>query len=82
MTNLLLVLVLVLLVPVFAVSVAQGIRMWKKEAERVSDARVQAAMDEAAAAEAEQGRRMDDGFNALMTYSVKLGRGRATGGEP
>lgn len=82
MTDMLLVLVLVLLVPVFAVSVAQGFRMWKKDMERDGDARVQAAMDEAAAAEAEQGRRMDDGFNALMTYSVTLGRGRTTGGEP
>ena len=28
------------------------------------------------------GRAMDEGFDALMRYEVKLGRGKTTGGEP
>lgn len=30
----------------------------------------------------ERGRAMDEGFDAIMRYSVSLGRGRTTGGEP
>lgn len=32
--------------------------------------------------EARRGRQMDEGFDNLMTYTVKLGHGRETGGEP
>lgn len=82
MTNMLLFAVLTMLVPVFAVSVVLAVRMWKPAVERGNEERVQAALDDAAETEAERSRRMDDGFNALMTYSVKLGHGRMTGGEP
>ena len=30
----------------------------------------------------DRGRAMDEGFDAIMRYSVNLGRGRTTGGEP
>lgn len=79
MTDILLVLVLALLIPTFALSVRLSIRLWRQE---TTVPHTEPAMDEEAKAEAEQGRRMDDGFNALMTYSVKLGRGRTSGGEP
>lgn len=51
---------------------------WEKEAE----AHVQDAMDEAAEAEARRSREMDEGFDNVMGYTVNLGRGRSTGGEP
>lgn len=79
MTDILLVLVLALLIPTFALSVRLSIRLWQQE---TTVPHTEPAMDEEAKAEAEQGRMMDDGFNALMTYSVKLGRGRTSGGEP
>ena len=30
----------------------------------------------------DRGRAMDEGFDNIMRYSVNLGRGRSTGGEP
>ena len=30
----------------------------------------------------DRGRAMDEGFDAIMRYTVNLGRGRTTGGEP
>ena len=33
-------------------------------------------------AEERRSREMDEGFDNLMGYTVKLGRGRSTGGEP
>ena len=30
----------------------------------------------------DRGHAMDEGFDAIMRYSVSLGRGRTTGGEP
>lgn len=78
MTEALLILVSVLLAPVSALAVVFLVRL-RREMPRGSE---RAAMNEAEKAAAEEGRRMDDGFNALMTYSVKLGRGRVSGGEP
>ena len=37
---------------------------------------------EAAEAEARRSREMDEGFDNVMGYTVNLGRGRSTGGEP
>lgn len=38
--------------------------------------------DEAAEDETRRSRQMDEGFDNLMSYSVKIGHGRVTGGEP
>ena len=43
-------------------------RMTRSDRERKADDKVQEAMDE--------------GFDNVMSYSVKLGRGKTTGGEP
>ena len=58
------------------------LRLTRSDRERKADDRVQEAMDEAAEAEARRSRAMDEGFDNVMSYSVKLGRGRTTGGEP
>ena len=39
-------------------------------------------MDEAAEEEARRSRSMNEGFENLMQYEVRLGRGKTTGGEP
>lgn len=78
MTEILLVLVLVLLVPVFALSVVLSARLWRQE--KLQDRKCQE--QEEAPDKAEEDRSMDEGFSNLMTYSVKLGRGRTSGGEP
>ena len=57
-------------------------RVTRSDRERKADDKVQEAMDEAAEAEARRSRAMDEGFDNVMSYSVKLGRGRTTGGEP
>ena len=57
-------------------------RMTRSDRERKADDKVQEAMDEAAEAEARRSREMDEGFDNVMGYTVKLGRGRSTGGEP
>lgn len=54
-------------------------RIWRREQEQSNERRVQTALDEAAE---EESRRMDEGFENLMNYTVKLGRGVETGGEP
>ena len=56
-------------------------------AERRLDQRVEAAVreeryrDEADEREARQSRAMEEGIENLMTFEVKLGRGRTSGGE-
>ena len=56
-------------------------RVTRSDRERKADDKVQEAMDEAAEAEARRSRAMDEGFDNVMSYSVKLGRGKTTGGE-
>ena len=58
------------------------LRLTRGDRERKADDRVQEAMDEAAEADARRSRDMDEGFDNLMGYTVNLGRGRSTGGEP
>ena len=57
-------------------------RVTRSDRERKTDDKVQEAMDDAAEAEARRSRAMDEGFDNVMSYSVKLGRGKTTGGEP
>lgn len=57
-------------------------RVTRSDRERKADDKVQEAMDDAAEAEARRSRAMDEGFDNVMSYSVKLGRGKTTGGEP
>ena len=57
-------------------------RVTRSDRERKADDKVQDAMDDAAEAEARRSRAMDEGFDNVMSYSVKLGRGKTTGGEP
>ena len=56
-------------------------RVTRSDRERKADDKVQEAMDEAAEDEARRSRAMDEGFDSVMSYSVKLGRGKTTGGE-
>ena len=56
-------------------------RVTRSDRERKADDKVQEAMDDAAEAEARRSRAMDEGFDNVMSYSVKLGRGKTTGGE-
>lgn len=56
-------------------------RVTRSDRERKADDKVQEAMDEAAEDEARRSRAMDEGFDNVMSYSVKLGRGKTTGGE-
>ena len=56
-------------------------RLTRSDRERKADDKVQDAMDEAAEDEARRSRAMDEGFDNVMSYSVKLGRGKTTGGE-
>jgi hypothetical protein len=90
MTDLLLVLVLI---EVALVSY-QTWRIWKKlnsgEEQKMLEDNVQRAMDrmaEKVLAEQDKertgdGRSLDQGFENIMTYSVALGRGRMSEGEP
>ena len=63
-------------------NMALYVRVTRSDRERKADDKVQEAMDEAAEAEARRSRAMDEGFDNVMSYSVKLGRGKTTGGEP
>ena len=63
-------------------NMALYVRVTRSDRERKADDKVQDAMDEAAEAEARRSRAMDEGFDNVMSYSVKLGHGRTTGGEP
>ena len=82
MTELLLCVNIVVLLMLGAVNIALYIRMTRADREKKSDEKVQDAMDEAAEAEARRSREMDEGFDNVMGYTVNLGRGRSTGGEP
>ena len=82
MTELLLCVNIVVLLMLGAVNITLYIGMTRGDRERKADDRVQEAMDEAAEAEARRSRAMDEGFDNVMSYSVRLGRGRTTGGEP
>ena len=81
MTNLLLCLNIVALLMLHAVVVMTYLRVARNDRERKAEEQVQAAMDEAAEADARRSREMDEGFDNLMGYTVNLGRGRSTGGE-
>ena len=82
MTELLLCVNIVVLLMLGAVNMTLYIRMTRGDRERKADDRVREAMDEAAEAEARRSRAMDEGFDNVMSYSVKLGHGKTTGGEP
>ena len=56
-------------------------RVTRSDRDRKADDKVQEAMDDAAEDEARRSRAMDEGFDNVMSYSVKLGRGKTTGGE-
>lgn len=81
MTNLLLCVNIVVLLMLHSVVVMTYLRVARNDRERKADEQVQAAMDEAAEADARRSREMDEGFDNLMGYTVNLGRGRSTGGE-
>ena len=82
MTELLLCVNIVVLLMLGAVNMALYIRMTREDREKKADEKVQDAMDEAAEAEARRSREMYEGFDNVMGYTVNLGRGRSTGGEP
>ena len=82
MTELLLCVNIVVLLMLGAVNIALYIRMTRADREKKADEKVQDAMDEAAEAEARRSREMDECFDNVMGYTVNLGRGRSTGGEP
>ena len=63
-------------------NMALYVRVTRSDRERKADDKVQEAMDDAAEDEARRSRAMDEGFDNVMSYSVKLGRGKTTGGEP
>ena len=73
---------IVVLLMLGAVNMALYIRVTRADREKKADERVQDAMDEAAEAEARRSREMDESFDNVMGYTVNLGRGRSTGGEP
>ena len=73
---------IVILLMLGAVNMALYNRVTMADREKKADEKVQDAMDEAAEAEARRSREMDEGFDAVMGYTVNLGRGRSTGGEP
>ena len=73
---------IVILLMLGAVNMALYIRMTRADREKKADEKVQDAMDEASEAEARRSREMDEGFDNVMGYTVNLGRGRSTGGEP
>ena len=58
------------------------LRLTRVDREKKAYEKVKDAMDEAAEAEARRSREMDEGFDNVMGYTVNLGRGRSTGGEP
>ena len=82
MTEFLLCVNIVVLLMLCAVNMALYIRVTRSDREKKADEKVQDAMDEAAEAEARRSREMDEGFDNVMGYTVNLGRGRSTGGEP
>ena len=81
MTNLLICVNIVVLLMLHAVVAMTYLHVARNDRERKAEEQVQAAMDEAAEADARRSREMDEGFDNLMGYTVNLGRGRSTGGE-
>ena len=75
-------LLITLEIVIFLCLVLIFIRLTRVDREKEAEAHVQDAMDEAAEAEARRSREMDEGFDNVMGYTVNLGRGRRTGGEP
>ena len=73
---------IVILLMLGAVNMALYARVTRADREKKADEKVQDAMDEASEAEARRSREMDEGFDNVMGYTVNLGRGRSTGGEP
>ena len=73
---------IVILLMLGAVNMALYARVTRADREKKADEKVQDAMDEAAEAEARRSREMDEGFDNVMGYTVNLGWGRSTGGEP
>lgn len=57
------------------------VRVARKEQAAKSEETAQAAMDERAEDELRRSRLMDEGFDNLMGFQVKLGHGKSTGGE-
>lgn len=82
MTELLLCVNIVVLFMLGAANMTLYIRVTRSDREKRADDKVQEAMDEASEAEARRSRDMDEGFENVMCYSVKLGHGKTTGGEP
>ena len=82
MTELLLCVNIVVLLMLGAVNMSLYIRVTRSDREKKADDKVQEAMDDAAEAEARRSQAMDEGFDNVMSYSVKLGHGKTTGGEP
>ena len=81
MTNILLALVLAMLVFVALLNMALYVRVVRKEQAVKAEEKIQAAMDDAAEEELRKSRSMDEGFDNIMGFQVKLGHGKSTGGE-
>lgn len=71
-----------LIVMLSVLNMAVYLRVTRSDRQQKADAKVQEAMDDAAELEARRSREMDEGFDNVMGYTVNLGRGRSTGGEP
>ena len=82
MVEFLLGVVIALIIMLSLLNMALYARVTRADRAQRADALVQEAMDEAAEAEARRSREMDEGFDNVMGYTVKIGRGRSTGGEP
>ena len=82
MVEFLLGVVIALIIMLSLLNMALYARVTRADRAQRADDLVQEAMDEAAEAEARRSREMDEGFDNVMGYTVKIGRGRSTGGEP
>ena len=82
MTEFLLGLTIGLIVMLAVLNMAIYLRVTRGDRKQKAEERIQEAMDEASEAEARRSREMDEGFDNVMGYTVNLGRGRSTGGEP
>jgi hypothetical protein len=82
MTNILLWVLITLIALDALLNMATYRRLWKREQDAAAEKRVVEAMDAAAEQEARRSREIDEGFDNVMGYSVKLGWGKTTGGEP
>lgn len=80
-TDILLAVLVGLMVPSAVLHMVQLRKVLRHAQEQRTEDAVQAAMEEAAE-EAAGSRRMDEGFENLMHYTVKLGHGIETGGRP